>query len=512
MEEYELSGYNFIKSLQEKEQCPVVDFSHYKKFNEKLGEGSIGTVYKYQNIKTADVVAVKEIHFFGLDENTITRYILEAKTISKLEHENIIKGFGLHFDEEKIYIFMEYIEGVSLAEVIDSGISGLYDNLSYIIQIGRGLEAIHNYEEQIAHRDLKPGNIMILKDGSLKIIDFGITKYLERAPLTLNNVIMGSPTYMSPEQVNNQIDKSSDLYTFGLIAYELLTGSNPGRASSVHTTLSRKLKGESFPPAKKIAPYVPEQVSDVIEKMLQKNISLRYQSIEEVLSDLYKAYEEINLKNTKNKYLENFIDNAQDRIKRFSVINTISRVIRKTKGILGEDKVEISLTNTGLIVCQKRGYAVWKYNILGYQANKYFMDDHDVVLDVRKEAFVAIARKYDEEKTIILYVNSNGKLITVVPTEVGEQSVPYYTNSSISNVLPVAEMDNAFVAYGSKDQSPYIEFVWIVKGRTFFKSLIGEEQISGEVQNIVSPRVFNNQIKMNYTLDNNTTKSLSIKF
>lgn len=211
---------------------------------EKLGTGSMGTVYLAHDPILDRNVALKVLlsKFLDTQYQTIRdRFVREAKILAKLDHPNIVRVIDILFEEDKIIISMEYVKGKNLRDFLTAN-----PNLSYkqkvdlAVQIARGLEAIHKLN--LIHRDLKPANILISTAGQIKIMDFGISKNLDQQ-MTHSNEFLGTPAYMSPEQVaNGAIDHRSDIFAFGVILYELFFSTNPFVTNSVHGTFENILK------------------------------------------------------------------------------------------------------------------------------------------------------------------------------------------------------------------------------------------------------------------------------
>jgi serine/threonine-protein kinase len=253
---------------------------------EELGKGGMGKVYKAIDTQINEEVAIKLIRpEIVSDERTLERFGNELKLARKIAHKNVCKMFHLEREEETPYITMEYVKGEDLKTLITKkGKLREEEAISIAKQVCEGLAEAH--ELGIIHRDLKPSNIMIDEKGHLKIMDFGIARSLEAPGVTKSGVIIGTPDYISPEQVEGEgSDQRSDIYSLGIILYEMVTGSVPFTGDSA---LSVVLKHKSQLPKdpKKLNLEISEKLSRLILICLEKNRERRYQNAEELLTDL----------------------------------------------------------------------------------------------------------------------------------------------------------------------------------------------------------------------------------
>jgi serine/threonine protein kinase len=252
---------------------------------EVLGEGGMGIVYKAFDTLMEREVAIKVLseRVFNLPEIK-ERFYREARSAGKLSHENITIVHELGEIKGQPYIVMEYLSGIDLRFIIDKKASlTLSEKLNYALQICKGLEMSHS--KDIIHRDIKPANIRVLEDGKIKIMDFGIAKPLT-STMTQTGVVMGTPHYMSPEQIKGQtVDKRSDIFSFGAVFYELLTYKKPFSGSEP-TTVMYKIVHENPEPIEDLEIEHVSGIKSVILKCLKKNLDERYQSFSEVVEDL----------------------------------------------------------------------------------------------------------------------------------------------------------------------------------------------------------------------------------
>lgn len=253
----------------------------------KLGHGTMGTVYKAVDPVIERTVAIKVINL-DLQKDEVEdfeeRFYREAKSAGRLNHPNIVTIYDAGETESVAYIAMEYLEGQSLREVLKSGTTMSYDRISEIgAQIADGLA--YAQQHGIVHRDIKPANIMITKTGHVKITDFGIA-HLPSGAKTQTGTILGSPKYMSPEQiVGKTVDGRSDIFSLGIVLYEMLTGKTPFDGDSISTIMYRILN-ETPADIIKINKQIPLAFDFIISKALAKLPENRYQNANDLAQDL----------------------------------------------------------------------------------------------------------------------------------------------------------------------------------------------------------------------------------
>ncbi len=254
---------------------------------EIIGVGGMAYVYKaYDNIDNR-IVAVKILkeEFLANDEFT-RRFKNESKAIAILSHPNIVKVYDVSFGERMQYIVMEYIDGITLKEYIDQQQEFKWkEAVHFTVQILRALQ--HAHDKGIVHRDIKPQNIMLLPDGTIKVTDFGIARFARqdiRATRATDKAI-GSVHYISPEQARGEVtDEKADIYSVGVMLYEMLAGQLPFEADSAVSVAIMQLQSEPKPP-REINPGIPEGLEEITLKAMQKDPSKRYQSAAEMLYD-----------------------------------------------------------------------------------------------------------------------------------------------------------------------------------------------------------------------------------
>ncbi len=253
---------------------------------EELGRGGMGKVYRVEDTKIGEELALKLINpEVASEKKTIQRFINELKVAHKISHRNVCRMYHLGEDKGTYYITMEYVPGEDLKSMIRmTRHLSMSTAVSIVKQICLGLTEAHRLG--IVHRDLKPSNIMIDKNGSVRIMDFGIARLYREKGITEAGVMIGTPEYMSPEQVEAmEVDLRSDIYSLGVILYELVTGRLPfvGDTSLI---VAVKHKTEDPQDPRAFNAQIPVELSLIILKCLEKNKDKRYQSAEEILEDL----------------------------------------------------------------------------------------------------------------------------------------------------------------------------------------------------------------------------------
>ncbi len=254
---------------------------------EKIGSGGMSDVYKAKDHVLGRFVAIKVLKKeFSEDVNFVTKFRTEAQSAARLEHPNIVNIYDVGSEYGMYYIVMEYVEGITLKSYIEKkGRLSYKEAVSIAIQVGRGIEAAHN--KHIVHRDIKPQNIIISTDGKVKVTDFGIARAANNN--TIHADVMGSVHYTSPEQARNGfVDGKSDIYSLGIVMYEMVTGRVPFDGDSTVAIAIQHLQDEMTPPSA-YAPDLPISMEKIILKCTQKNPDRRYESISDLLVDLKKV-------------------------------------------------------------------------------------------------------------------------------------------------------------------------------------------------------------------------------
>jgi len=251
-----------------------------------IGEGGMANVYLAYDTILEREVAVKVLRGdLANDEKFVKRFQREAKAASSLNHPNIVEMYDVGEDDGNYFIVMEYVNGKTLKSLIKRrGALSLSETIDIMLQLTSGIAVAH--DSYIIHRDLKPQNVMILEDGRVKITDFGIAVALNSMELTQTNSVMGSVHYLPPEQANgNGATVKSDIYSLGILMYELLTGKLPFKGDNAVEIAIKQMK-EKLPSITAQNPSIPQSVENVVLKACAKNPENRYDSVKEMHDDL----------------------------------------------------------------------------------------------------------------------------------------------------------------------------------------------------------------------------------
>jgi len=253
----------------------------------KIGQGAMGEVYRAHDPVLNRDVAVKTISAGrGEDETLRKRFKREAQSAAQLSHPNIVTvlDFGEH--NEQLFMAMELLEGTDLKQAIQHGQLSLPHKLDILEKVCEGLKFAH--AANIVHRDLKPANIHLGRDGSVKVMDFGLAR-MGGSDMTRTGMVMGTPHYMSPEQVKGgKATPRSDVFSLGALAYELLTSHKPFEAETMHAVLFKVMQEEPTP-ARELLPAMPPVIAQVLEKALSKDPAERFADAGQLLAALQRA-------------------------------------------------------------------------------------------------------------------------------------------------------------------------------------------------------------------------------
>ena len=251
---------------------------------EKSGTGGMSDVYKAKCHKLNRYVAVKVLkQEFSENENFVSKFRIEAQAAASLMHPNIVNVYDVGAENDIYYIVMELVEGITLKKYIERKARLSYkEAVSIAIQVSMGIEAAHN--NHIIHRDIKPQNIIISREGKVKVTDFGIAKAATSNTITSN--VMGSVHYTSPEQARGGYsDEKSDIYSLGITLFEMLTGRVPFNGETTVAIAIKHIQEEMTSP-KEFVPEIPGSVEAIVMKCCQKSPDRRYQNMAEVIADL----------------------------------------------------------------------------------------------------------------------------------------------------------------------------------------------------------------------------------
>ena len=257
-----------------------------------IGEGGMANVYLAKDIILDRNVAIKVLRGdLAGDEKFVRRFQREALSASSLSHPNIVEMYDVGEDNGTYYIVMEYVSGMTLKQLIKKkGKLSLSEAIDIMLQITDGIKAAH--DSYIIHRDLKPQNILIQDNGEIKITDFGIAMALNSTQLTQTNSVMGSVHYLPPEQASGKgATIKSDIYSMGILFYELLTGKLPFKGDNAVEIALKHMKND-IPSVREENPNIPQSVENIILKATAKNPKNRYDDARSMHEDLLTALEE----------------------------------------------------------------------------------------------------------------------------------------------------------------------------------------------------------------------------
>src|SRR5438067_7224009 len=277
---------------------------------EVLGKGGMGVVYKAMDNLIERIVAIKMMTGgFAENPDLLKRFYREAKSTGMLQHPNIVIVYDLGDHEGNPYLVMEFLDGEPLDKIIASHREiSIVEKLGYIMQACNGLGYAHG--RGIVHRDIKPANLMVLRDGNCKIVDFGIARIGDNS-MTRTGQVVGTITYMSPEQINAQVvDGRTDIFSCGVMLYELLTGVVPFDGKDTAATLL-KIIHEPPPPLKNFISDYPPELEEILLKALAKDREDRYATAEDFAFDLSRVQEQL-----KKSMVSDYVTRAKTSIEK----------------------------------------------------------------------------------------------------------------------------------------------------------------------------------------------------
>ncbi len=270
-------------------------FDNRYRIENVIGVGGMAVVFKAVDLLMRRIVAVKILREdISEDEPSVKRFINESRAVAMLSHPNIVNIYDVSVRDDVKYIVMEYIEGITLKSYIQRRqVLSFKEVVGYSIQILKALE--HAHQKGIVHRDIKPQNIMLLKNGVIKVMDFGIAKLPNTDTVTMTDKAIGTVYYISPEQASGDpIDARSDLYSLGAMMYEMSTGTLPFDAESPVSVALMQVNDTPAAP-REVNSHVPPGLEQIILKAMEKDPAVRYQSASQMLSQLQKLRENPNV-------------------------------------------------------------------------------------------------------------------------------------------------------------------------------------------------------------------------
>lgn len=309
-----------------------------------LGEGGMANVYLAHDTILDRNVAVKVLRGdLANDEKFVRRFQREALSASSLSHPNIVEMYDVGEDDGQYYIVMEYVNGKTLKQVLKQrGQLSITEVIDIMLQLTDGMA--HAHDAYIVHRDIKPQNIMLLSNGVIKITDFGVATALNSTQLTQTNSVMGTVHYLPPEQAQGKGSTiRSDIYSMGIMMYELLTGLVPYKGENAVEIALKHLK-EPLPSVRKSNSSIPQSIENVVIKATAKNPKNRYADARQMHEDLKTALDDSRKDEPRYvyKYPENDTDDTKDLKKDLSKIKEETKVVTKKNPKVDEDFVEVT--------------------------------------------------------------------------------------------------------------------------------------------------------------------------
>lgn len=253
---------------------------------EEVASGGMAVVYRAVQEALGRTVAIKALKSSAAtEENVATRFEREAKSLAMLQHENIIHVYDFHRERGALFIVMEYVQGIDLYDLLDKCGRLPYDVAAIIaMQVARALDYVHY--RSIVHRDIKPANVMLSRQGGVKVMDFGIARDTSFGDLTEAGTGIGTPAYMSPEQVlGDKLDARSDIFSLGVVLYQMVTGKKPFIEDEKRSVM-HKIRLEKHVGVRKLNPEIPRELAHIIDKCLEKQPRDRWRSAQHIVAAL----------------------------------------------------------------------------------------------------------------------------------------------------------------------------------------------------------------------------------
>lgn len=437
----------------------------------KLGEGGMGEVYAAYDTELGRSVAIKLLpKEFTTDADRCSRFRQEALVVSALNHPNIITIYEIGETEQGSFLATEFVDGRTLREVLKHDSMTLVRILRIIEQVANALVAAHAAD--IVHRDIKPENVMVRRDAIVKVLDFGLAKPNEEISLstsssnnkTVPGTVMGSARYMSPEQARgHDVDARTDIWSVGVVLYEMLTGRAPFDGEAAADTLAAVIYKEPEPLAA-ILPNAPPELQRILRKALQKDREERYQSVKDLALDVKDLLHDLEHANSGDRAAHitsspNFNENPTIIHRTVSGNHATDRTAAVTSYVApaqvkqGRRKFRFAVPLLALLFVAVGGFAV--YNLNG--------SDH--VLAENAFAKPQISRVNTDGKVMLPAISPDGKYLAYVSGDVGNQSlvVRQISNDSMITVVPATNLNFSAVTF-----SPNGDWIYYCQTRSDF--------------------------------------------
>ncbi len=448
-------------------------FGHYT-IERKIGEGGMGEVYLAFDNSLERPVALKILsEFFSKDAERIKRLKQEAKAASALNHPNIITIYEIGTTENIEFIAMEFVEGKTLREVIETTNLSTVDAVSIAEQIADGLSVAHNL--QIAHRDIKPENIILRGDGYVRILDFGLAKPTKVSDgktdeetlemiKTAPGVVMGSVRYMSPEQARGKtVDERSDIWSLGVVLYEMLAGKAPFEGETVSDSLANLIHLEPKP-ISEIIQNSPDKLNEIVHKSLQKNRDERYQNVKEMAVDLKELRREIELNYPDQTSSPNFSVKSGSRQLSEETKTLIYRTDESSVKTNGDEAHTQILSQPVLTSNQNRTLRYGVFGLIGvlllgglaFVGLKLFSDNKSSTNSFQNPQ---ISLMSDDGKSRVPTISPDGRYIAFQSGEVGARSIMVRQLATGSSVEIVPKSRLRVIAITFSPDGDYVYFV-----------------------------------------------------
>ncbi len=406
--------------------------SHYK-ILEKLGEGGMGVVYKAEDTKLDRIVALKFLpHHLAANLPEKARFLQEAKAASAINHPNVCTIYGIEEFEGEQFIEMEYVDGVTLRQKIP--IEKVSDVITFAIQIADALQEAHS--KGIVHRDIKADNIMLTLRNQIKVMDFGLAKLKGSLKLTRTSSTVGTLAYMPPEQIQGgDVDHRSDIFSFGVLLFEMLTGKLPFRGDH-EAAIMYSIMNEEPESAQKYKPDLPSEFLHILNRALEKDPADRYQSVQEMLIDLRRLQKQ-STKVSRASMAGMPVPSAE-HFREPSVERTVTR----------KQSSKIVLSLVGIVLLTGIAFTLYKFFVAGSNTGS-------------EQSFksIKITRLTTSGKAGTAAISPDGKYVVHADLEGGQMSLWVQQVATTSNVMIIPPVSVTYHGITFSNDGNYVYYV-----------------------------------------------------